>query len=134
MSDYLVQQVTGTRNIAVRTGTTVVDTRGTQWLEALVVRAGDATAEIAADGLFVFIGARPHTEWLANTLELDGNGFVLTGRDLHSQLPAAWLETSLPGVFAAGDIRFGSIKRVAAAVGEGSTAAMLAHDHLASRR
>ncbi len=134
MSDYLVQQVTGTRNIVVRTGTAVVDARGTQWLEALVVRGGDATAEIAADGLFVFVGARPHTEWLANTLELDGNGFVLTGRDLHSQVPAAWLESSLPGVFAAGDIRFGSIKRVAAAVGEGSTAAMLARDHLARRR
>jgi len=77
----------------------------------------------------VFIGARPHTEWLADSIALDEGGFVVTGRDLASG-DALWLETSMSGVFAAGDIRRGSIKRVAAAVGEGSTAAMLARDHI----
>lgn len=81
-----------------------------------------------ADALFVFIGAVPRTDWLAGTVKLDDHGFVATGQD-----GAEWLETSMAGVYAAGDIRAGSIKRVAAAVGEGSTASMLAHESLTRR-
>lgn len=102
----------------------------------LLVRATLAsTSDGPASALFIFIGAEPHTGWLGDMVALDSYGFVLTGQDLIEQRssawpltdrPPAWLETSLPAVFAAGDIRHGSIKRVAAAVGEGSTAAMLA--------
>ncbi|HXW78510.1 MAG TPA: FAD-dependent oxidoreductase [Acidimicrobiales bacterium] len=130
MSDYLVQQITGASRLSVRTGTRVTGAIGQQQLEALVIDQYDRAATIEADALFVFIGARPHTEWLSGTLSLDAQGFILTGRDLPPEHSAAWLETSRSGVYAAGDIRQGSIKRVAAAVGEGSTAAMLARDHL----
>lgn len=130
MSDYLVQQVTATPSIAVRTGTQVLDAVGTHQLDCLIVCNSNGTTQIAADALFIFIGARPHTQWLAGTILLDAKGFILTGRDLPPNHTAAWLETSTAGVFAAGDIRHGSIKRVAAAVGEGTTAATLAHNHL----
>jgi thioredoxin reductase (NADPH) len=129
MSDYLIQQMTNASRLSVWTGTQVTTAMGDQQLEALVVSNHDRTATIAADALFVFIGARPHTDWLSGSLSLDRQGFILTGRDLPPEHSAAWLETSRPGVYAAGDIRLGSIKRVAAAVGEGSTAAMLARDH-----
>jgi thioredoxin reductase (NADPH) len=132
MSDYLVQQVASAANLSVRTTTRVVDATGTQRLEGLVVDDHGERSTIDVDALFIFIGARPHTAWLDGTLDLDEQGFVLTGTDLPAGT-GAWLETSRPGVFAAGDIRRGSIKRVAAAVGEGSTAAMLARDHLAAQ-
>ena len=126
MSDYLVQQLEGTPNVTVRTQVQIVDARGEGQLAALMLEhAVDGTVELVIDALFVFIGARPHTDWIAGTVDLDDHGYVLTGRE-----GAAWLETSMPGVFAAGDIRAGSIKRVAAAVGEGSTAAMLAREYL----
>jgi thioredoxin reductase (NADPH) len=129
MSDYLVQQITNTSRMSVRTGARVSGAIGDQQLEALVTDDHGRTAPVAADALFVFIGARPHTGWLSGSLNLDAQGFILTGRDLPPGHSAAWLETSSPGVYAAGDIRQGSIKRVAAAVGEGSTAAMLARDY-----
>jgi thioredoxin reductase (NADPH) len=81
---------------------------------------------LEARALFVFIGAQPHTDWLGGAVALDDKGFVATGRDAHL------LETSLPGVLAAGDVRSGSIKRVASAVGEGSMAVRLVHEHLAA--
>jgi thioredoxin reductase (NADPH) len=127
MSDYLVQQLGGTPGLTIRTQVQVRDALGDRQLTALVLddaAAGGATV-LETEALFVFIGARPHTDWLAGTVELDDHGFVVTGRD-----GAGWLETSLPSVFAAGDLRAGSIKRVAAAVGEGSTAAMLARELL----
>ena len=128
MSDYLVQQLGGTPNVAVRTEVKLAAARGDGQLAALVLRQGaEGTVELETDALFVFIGARPHTGWLTGTIDLDDHGYVLTGRG-----GATWLETSMPGVFAAGDIRSGSIKRVAAAVGEGSTAAMLAREYLES--
>jgi thioredoxin reductase (NADPH) len=132
MSDYLVQQLSGTPNVSVRTGSQVVDAIGEQRLEGLVITDADGTSTIDTDALFVFIGADPHTAWLAGAVALDTHGFVLTGHDLPAGHTASWLETSAPGIFAAGDIRSGSIKRVAAAVGEGSTAAMLARDHLSA--
>jgi thioredoxin reductase (NADPH) len=126
MSDYLVQQLEGTPNVTVRTQVQILEARGEGQLSALVLEhAVGGTDELDTDALFVFIGARPHTGWIADTVDLDEHGYIVTGRD-----GAAWLETSMPGVFAAGDIRAGSIKRVAAAVGEGSTAAMLAREHL----
>ena len=93
-----------------------------------------------AAALFVMIGAEPHTGWLAGCIERDARGFILTGRDLYQagELPAGWprqrppllLETSMPGVFAAGDVRHRSIKRVASAAGEGATAIQLVHEYL----
>jgi thioredoxin reductase (NADPH) len=124
----------------VRGNTEVVGAGSESRLEHLVLRdrVTDDTETVPADALFVFIGARPHTDWLDAALALDDNGFVLTGRDLTEacpgrwplERPPAWLEASIPGVFAAGDIRHGSVKRVAAAVGEGSTAAMLVREQL----
>lgn len=129
MSDYLVQQLEGTPNVAVRTQVQLADAWGEGQLAGLLLEHPvDGVVKVETDALFVFIGARPRTDWLAGTVELDDHGYVLTGRD-----GAAWLETSIAGVFAAGDIRAGSVKRVAAAVGEGSTAAMLAREHLGSR-
>jgi thioredoxin reductase (NADPH) len=87
----------------------------------------------AADGLFVLIGADPHSEWLADTVERDSQGFVLTGPDLSSwprDRPPLPQETSTPGVFAAGDVRHGSVKRVASAVGEGASAIQQVHRYL----
>jgi thioredoxin reductase (NADPH) len=140
MSDYLVRQLSAAPQVTTRLNTEVVGAGTDGRLDRLVLRdrvSGDEET-VPADALFVFIGAEPHTEWLAGTVALDDLGFVLTGADLVAAAPEAWglerqpawLETSLPGVFAAGDIRHGSIKRVAAAVGEGSTAAMLVREFL----
>jgi thioredoxin reductase (NADPH) len=127
MSDYLVAQLNGTPNVTIRCNTTIADAVGTNHLEGLVLadESTGTTEEVAADALFVFIGAKPNSDWLRDAVSVDPNGFVCTGID-----GAGWLETTMPGVFAAGDIRAGSIKRVAAAVGEGSTAAMLAREYL----
>ena len=111
-------------------------------LEALTLRDGTsgATETLPAAALFILIGAEPHTDWLAATLDRDERGFLLTGRDLSrdGKLPGTWplgrppllLETGLPGVFAAGDVRHGSVKRVASAVGEGAIAIQLVHEYL----
>jgi thioredoxin reductase (NADPH) len=134
MSHYLVRQIEATPNIAVRLGTEVVGGGGNARLEQLVLRSrADGLDEaVAADALFLMIGANPHTDWLPSTIERDEQGFVLTGSDLPA---GAWpldrdpflLETSLPGVFAAGDVRHASVKRVAAAVGDGSVAIQFLH-------
>ncbi len=127
MSDYLITQLEGTANVTIRCSVRVTGAEGDPHLVALELddtATGDRTS-VPADALFVFIGAVPRTDWLEGVVELDDHGFVATGRD-----GAEWLETSMPGVYAAGDIRSGSIKRVAAAVGEGSTASMLARESL----
>jgi thioredoxin reductase (NADPH) len=132
MSEYLVRQVEATPKLEVRLATEIVGGGGDAWLEQLVLRDGDGEETVEAGGLFVMIGARPHTEWLPPEVERDSKGFVLTGTDLRddrwpldrSPFP---LETSVPGVFAAGDARHGSVKRVASAVGEGSIAIQLVH-------
>ncbi len=140
MSDYLVREIDASPNVTVRFGTEVVDAGTDGHLDHLVLRdrTDGTTTAAPADALFIFIGARPRTDWLDGVLALDNNGFVLTGHDLIEADPVrwplerapSWLETSMPNVFAAGDIRNGSVKRVAAAVGEGSTAAMFVREHL----
>jgi thioredoxin reductase (NADPH) len=127
MSHYLVRQVKATPNLRVRLGTEIVGGGGNGWLEHLVLadrlQGGEETVD--ADALFLMIGGHPHTEWLPPGVERDDQGFVLTGTDLRGDhtWPLArsplLLETSLPGVLAAGDVRHGSAKRVASAVGEG---------------
>jgi len=133
MSRYLVDQVERIPNIVLSPRTEVRELLGDDGLEGLVVESDGERRTLAARALFVFIGADPHTDWLAGGVELDEHGFVLTGRDLDPADggPHYLLEASRPGVFAAGDARIGSIKRVASAVGEGSMAVRLVHDHLA---
>ena len=142
MSHYLVRQVKATPNVQVRLGTEIVGGGGDGWLEHLVLadrlQGGEETVD--ADALFLMIGGHPHTEWLPPEVERDDQGFVLTGTDLPDD--RTWplarspflLETSMPGVFAAGDVRHGSAKRVASAVGEGSVAVQLLHNLFAADR
>jgi thioredoxin reductase (NADPH) len=135
MSDYLVRQVEATPNLQVRLGTEIVGGGGDGWLEQLALRdrAEGSEETVDADGLFLMIGARPHTEWLPPEIDRDARGFVVTGTDLRDAHASPLdrspflLETSMPGVFAAGDARHGSVKRVASAVGEGSVAIQLLH-------
>jgi thioredoxin reductase (NADPH) len=143
MSHYLVREVEATPSVEVRTGTEVVGGGGEGRLQELVLRQGVTGDEetVAADGLFVLIGARPHTDWLSqDLLSRDRQGFLLTGEEVPNDHP--WplerrpfsLETSMPGVIAAGDVRRASVKRVASAVGEGSIAIQLVHSVLAEER
>jgi thioredoxin reductase (NADPH) len=121
--------------VQVRLRTEIVGGGGDGWLDYLVLRdhAEGVEEKVAADELFVMIGARPHTEWLPAEVDRDSQGFVLTGSDLPDDRawtldrPPFLLETSVPGVFAAGDARHGSVKRVASAVGEGSVAIQHLH-------
>ena len=138
MSAYLVDEIRRLRNVELRLGTEVVDADGARGLEQVTLRRKDgATGVVRARALFVMIGARPHTEWLRGVVECDDHGFIVTGTDL---APAArhrfggraplLLETSQPGVFAAGDVRAGSTKRLASAVGEGAVVIQVIHDYL----
>ncbi len=144
MSDYLIRQIEAAPNIAVHYDVEIAQGHGHNQLAGLTLRgrcSGD-TRRVSADALFVLIGAEPHTSWLPDSIRRDRQGFILTGPDLLSgrEPPTGWppdrqpalFETSLPGVFAVGDVRHGSIKRVASAVGEGSVAVRLLHDHLAA--
>ncbi|HTS02686.1 MAG TPA: FAD-dependent oxidoreductase [Thermoanaerobaculia bacterium] len=142
MSRYLVDRIAVTPNIEVVAGAEVVAVCGTGRLEKVVVRRapGEERTELEAAAMFIFIGARPRTEMLAGLLELDEKGYVKTGHDLSSEgrRPRGWtldrdpfaFETSVPGIFAAGDVRAGSSKRVAAAVGEGSGTVGVVHTYL----
>ncbi len=140
MSYYLIQQIAAIDNITVRTGTEVVEAGGDEHLERLTLRdnATGATDTVDASWLFVFIGAAPCTEWLDGVVVRDQRGFVLAGPDLSDTAPQRWtlerapfhLETSVPGVFVAGDARAESAKRVASAVGEGAMAVMFVHQYL----
>jgi thioredoxin reductase (NADPH) len=140
MSSYLIRAIETTPNIAVRCRTDVIDGAGDGWLESLTLadRARDVVETVPASALFVMIGGDPNTGWLPDDIARDALGYVLTGRDLLDEPgvhraairePLA-LETSMPGVFAAGDVRHGSIKRVASAVGEGATIVRLVHEYL----
>jgi thioredoxin reductase (NADPH) len=142
MSDYLITEIAGTPNIAVRYNVVVAGGDGTGRLESLTLRDGPSggTETIPATAVFVLIGAEPRTQWLPDDIARDQRGFVVTGTDLLAggRPPRDWrlqrhpmlLESSLPGAFAAGDVRRGSVKRVASAVGEGSIAIRLIHDYL----
>jgi thioredoxin reductase (NADPH) len=142
MSYYLIQQISGIANISVRTCTEVIRAEGGKHLESLTLRdtSTGETDTVSAQWLFVFIGARPVTDWLDDAVVRDQRGFVVTGPDLAApgQKIRGWnldrspyhLETSVPGVFVAGDVRAESAKRVASAVGEGAMAVMLVHRYL----
>jgi thioredoxin reductase (NADPH) len=142
MSDYLIREIQAAPNIDVRYHTEAVDGHGNGHLTALTLkdRTTGTTETVPASALFILIGAEPHTDWLPETIRRDQWGFVLTGTDLlgDGRPPAGWplerppmlFETSLPGVFAVGDVRHGSVKRVASAVGEGSVAIRLVHEYL----
>jgi thioredoxin reductase (NADPH) len=141
MSKYLIDEIERTSNIVVEPGTQVVGAVGEERLQSLRLLGPRGEYEMPATSLFVFIGAMPGTGWLPACILRDENGFVLAGSDLRNQgkLPEGWreqrepflLESSVPGVFVAGDVRHGSIKRVASAVGEGSIAVQFAHQYLA---
>ena len=141
MSKYLIDEIARTSNIVLEAHTQVVEAFGEDRLEALQLRGPDCEQRVAASSLFVFIGAAPGTAWLPPAILRDEHGFLLAGPDLRSlgKLPEAWheqrepflLESSVPGVFVAGDVRHGSVKRVASAVGEGSIAVQFAHQYLA---
>ena len=132
MSDYLIREIAAAPNVEVCYRVQVADGTGTGHLESLVLEdtASGARRSVPADALFVLIGSQPRTDWLGETVARDRRGFILTGPDLPAGTGHRWppgrpplpLETSLPGVFAAGDVRHGSVKRVASAVGEGSIA------------
>ncbi|HZQ65085.1 MAG TPA: FAD-dependent oxidoreductase [Gaiellaceae bacterium] len=138
MSRYLIDQIAARPNIHVRPRTQVVAAHGESALEAIDVHdaATDETTRIESDGLFILIGADAETSWLPPEIALDGNGYVLTGSEVRTA--GRWklerdpylLETSVPGIFACGDVRFGPVKRVAAAVGEGSMAIAFVHQYL----
>jgi thioredoxin reductase (NADPH) len=143
MSHYLVRQVEATPNVEVRLGTEVVggDAGEDGWLRSLDLRgAGGETETVPSEGLFLLIGAHPNTDWLPEEIVRDEGGFICTG--VAAQAAGAWplerdplgLETAMPGVFAAGDVRHGSMSRVASAVGEGSIAIRLVHDLLSTEQ
>jgi len=136
MSDYLVREIEAAANIAVRYRTEVVDGGGEGRLTRLVLRDGATgrSETLPAAGLFILIGAEPHTNWLPDAVQRDPSGYVLTGTDRPgrgtSSQPASLFETTVRGVFAVGDVRHGSVKRVASAVGEGAVVVRHVHDYL----
>jgi thioredoxin reductase (NADPH) len=135
MSHYLIEQIANLPNIEVRTGTTAIAAEGDGRLAGLRVEGPGGPEDLPADACFVFIGARPRTDWLDDVVARDERGFILAGLDARD---AGWplprepylLETTVPGVFVAGDVRARSIKRVASAVGEGSMSVSLVHQYL----
>ena len=144
MSQYLIDQIKQTPNIQVETRAQVVEVHGETRLEAISIYCADSgqTEKAPAASLFVFIGGAPLTDWLAGVVERDERGFILTGSDLmrDGKRPQGWTpdrdpylpETSVPGIFAVGDVRHGSVKRVASGVGEGSIAVQFIHQYLSA--
>lgn len=142
MSQYLIDQIKQTPNIRIEFNSTIAAAHGDGRLEAISVYCSESgeTNVYPANSLFILIGATPHTDWLDGVVERDARGFILTGGDLmrNGKPPASWslerppgmLETSVPGVFAVGDVRKGSVKRVASGVGEGSVAISFVHQYL----
>ncbi len=143
MSSYLIDQINAIDNITIEPFREVVKATGDGHLQKLEIKdnENETTYQADAGALFIFIGAKPYTEWLPSVILKDPRGFVLTGRDLlnHPDFKKSWplkreplsLETSVPGVFAAGDVRSGAMNRVASAVGEGAMAVSFTHKYLA---
>jgi thioredoxin reductase (NADPH) len=143
MSRYLIERIEGAGNVALRTQAAIDELHGETSLEAISLKHAESGAieRVPARAVFVFIGAAPRTEWLKGTLQLDEQGYVLAGSDLKhepgrrpdgwtAEREPFWLETNVPGVFAAGDVRRRSTKRIASAVGEGAMAVQFVHQHL----
>ena len=142
MSQYLIDQIADTDNIEIRTKTQVQEAIGKARLEKLVlsVAGGESTETVDASAMFIFIGAVPRTEWVPAVVARDEFGFIMSGPETRIANMAGYaaqgrdpymLETSVPGVFVAGDVRSGGVKRVASAVGEGSMSVMFIHRYLA---
>lgn len=143
MSQYLINQIAETPNIAVKTHTSVIEAKGETSLEAITIHNSltGETQTVPATSLFIFIGAVPRTEWLDGMVERDERGYILTGPDLQNDATIKrWmlerdpylLETNIPGIFAVGDVRHGSVKRVASGVGEGSICVQFVHRYLSN--
>jgi thioredoxin reductase (NADPH) len=142
MSQYLIDQIKETPNIRIWTNASVSEAHGETHLEEISFLCSDTNKleRVTASSMFIFIGALPRTDWLADVIERDDRGFILTGPDLvrDGQRPKGWalnrdpflLETNVPGLFAVGDVRHGSVKRVASGVGEGSVAVQFIHQYL----
>ncbi|HAJ63250.1 MAG TPA: fused response regulator/thioredoxin-disulfide reductase [Cyanobacteria bacterium UBA8543] len=142
MSQYLIDQIEATENITVKTRSSVVEVKGENHLDTIVIANADTGEKktIAASSLFIFIGASPQTDWLDGVVERDQQGFIPTGPNLirDKRPPKGWtlerdpflLEASVPGIFVAGDVRQGSVKRVASGVGEGAIAVQFIHQYL----
>jgi thioredoxin reductase (NADPH) len=142
MSQYLVDKIRSTSSIEVLLETQVVGVEGETHLQAVTLRnrADGSERTLPAEGMFIFIGAVPHSGFVRDLLACDPKGFILTGPDLRveGRLPEAWklprdpfpLETSVPGIFAAGDVRYGVVRRVASAVGQGAVAVSMIHQYL----
>jgi len=143
MSHYLIEQIEKTPNIEVWTRTSVVEVEGESRLAGITVECGPSgeRKKLPATSLFIFIGAQPRTEWLGDLIERDGRGFILSGPDLlrDGKRPPSWtldrdpglLESNVPGIFVVGDVRHGSVKRVASGVGEGAVVVQFMHQYLA---
>jgi thioredoxin reductase (NADPH) len=141
MSRYLIDELARKPNVRVRAGGEIARCSGDERLECVTIRnrADGSLQDVDAHAVFIFIGADAITAWLPSAIVRDERGYVCTGRDVTDLMPAAWplerdpylLETSVPGIFAAGDVRHGSIKRVASGVGEGSIAIAFVHEHVA---
>jgi thioredoxin reductase (NADPH) len=143
MSNYLIEAISKQTNIRVWLKTHVIQAQGKTSLETITFEdtSSREITTLPAKALFIFIGAEPHTAWLSGVVERDTNGFILTGGDLPGTVehPRNWplarkpylMETNIPGVFAVGDVRSGSVKRVATSVGEGAVAVQFIHKHLA---
>ena len=140
MSKYLIDQIEATPNIVVETQTEVIGMDGDSHLECLTLKTPRGEERRPATSLFIFIGAAPKTDWLPGEIAVDPKGFILAGPDLKSRAADKWkldrepylLETSVPGIFVAGDVRYNSVKRCASAVGEGSIAVQFMHQYLAT--